>query len=301
MLNTTLEHLKRHGIDQLPEVVLADAGYWHTDQLHSIAARGMPVLVPPDGGVRKGHRPGWENGLYQQMRDQLATDTGRALYALRKTTIEPVYGQIKTQPWCDPVHAKRPGRGAVRMALDHRHPQPFEASQPLDRRHRLTHGGRRPFRALNRPALRPAAPPRRRARPNSPTATDETRHTLRNVPAHCSSPSSMLGAAKLGQLVDNVAERLGCVDLDGAPSAAATARPRPGHAAPSGVPLESCRRGCWSSPRSAPTAPPLKRSGARPRRTGNRTLPDWETVPATYNVGPSSSASNREMGPSRQT
>ena len=95
MLNTTLEHLKRHGIDQLPEVVLADAGYWHTEQLQSIAARGMAVLVPPDGGVRKGHRPGWENGLYQQMRDALATDTGRALYALRKTTVEPVYGQIK--------------------------------------------------------------------------------------------------------------------------------------------------------------------------------------------------------------
>ena len=29
------------------------------------------------------------------MRDQLATDTGRALYSLRKTTVEPVYGQIK--------------------------------------------------------------------------------------------------------------------------------------------------------------------------------------------------------------
>ena len=29
------------------------------------------------------------------MRDKLATERGRRLYALRKVTIEPVYGQIK--------------------------------------------------------------------------------------------------------------------------------------------------------------------------------------------------------------
>jgi len=80
---------------ETPQVVLADAGYWHTAQMQAIAERGIEVLVPPDGNMREGTRPGWENGLYQQMRDKLTTDRGRELYAQRKITIEPVFGQIK--------------------------------------------------------------------------------------------------------------------------------------------------------------------------------------------------------------
>ena len=53
------------------------------------------MLVPPDGAMREGHRPGREGGLYEQMRDKLTTARGRTLYALRKITIEPVFGQIK--------------------------------------------------------------------------------------------------------------------------------------------------------------------------------------------------------------
>ena len=95
MLDTTLEGLRRQGIEKLPEVVLADAGYWHTPQIQAIESRGIEVLAPPDGAMREGKRPGWEDGFYQQMRDKLATDHGRELYALRKITIEPVFGQIK--------------------------------------------------------------------------------------------------------------------------------------------------------------------------------------------------------------
>ena len=95
MLDTTLGVLKRHGITERPEVVLADAGYWHTAQMQAIIERGIEVLAPPDGNLREGKRPGWENGLYQQMRDKLGTDPGRELYAQRKITIEPVFGQIK--------------------------------------------------------------------------------------------------------------------------------------------------------------------------------------------------------------
>jgi transposase len=95
MLNTALDHLHRHGVSDPPDAVAADAGYWHTAQMRQITDRGIQVLVPPDGGKRQGLRPGWEHGLYDQMRQTLATDTGRARYALRKITIEPVYGQIK--------------------------------------------------------------------------------------------------------------------------------------------------------------------------------------------------------------
>jgi hypothetical protein len=82
-------------VTEVPEVVLADAGYWHTAQMQAITDRGIEVLIPPDGNMREGKRPGWEDGLYQQMRDTLTSDRGRKLYAQRKITIEPVFGQIK--------------------------------------------------------------------------------------------------------------------------------------------------------------------------------------------------------------
>jgi transposase len=95
MLDTTLRHLERHGVTDLPDAVLGDAGYWHSRQIESITARGIEVLIPPDGTMREGKRPGWENGLYELMRRKLSTDRGRELYAQRKITVEPVFGQIK--------------------------------------------------------------------------------------------------------------------------------------------------------------------------------------------------------------
>ncbi len=79
----------------MPDAVLGDAGYWHSRQIESITERGIEVLIPPDGTMREGKRPGWEHGLYELMRQRLSTDRGRELYAQRKITAEPVYGQIK--------------------------------------------------------------------------------------------------------------------------------------------------------------------------------------------------------------
>ena len=45
------------------------------------------MLVPPDGAARDGKRPGWEDGVYEQMREKLQTDRGRTLYALRKALV----------------------------------------------------------------------------------------------------------------------------------------------------------------------------------------------------------------------
>jgi transposase len=95
MVKATLDQLQRDGITQPVETVLADAGYWHTRQMQSITARGIKVLVPPDSSLRDGKRPGWTDGPYDEMREVLASETGRATYRLRQTMIEPVYGQIK--------------------------------------------------------------------------------------------------------------------------------------------------------------------------------------------------------------
>jgi transposase len=95
MLDTTLGQLQRDGVSEVPKAVIADAGYWHTAQIQSITERGIEVLAPPDGNMREGKRPGWENGLYELMRRKLSSDRGRRLYAQRKISVEPVYGQIK--------------------------------------------------------------------------------------------------------------------------------------------------------------------------------------------------------------
>jgi Transposase DDE domain/Transposase domain (DUF772) len=95
MLDTTLRHLEQHGLSDMPKVLLGDAGYWHTRQIQSITERGIEVLIPPDGTMREGKRPGWEHGFYDKMRRKLKTERGRELYAQRKISVEPVYGQIK--------------------------------------------------------------------------------------------------------------------------------------------------------------------------------------------------------------
>ncbi len=95
MFNATIRNLDRQGVTESPKVVLADAGYWHHPQMRAISETGVEVLVPPDGNMRQGKRRGWETGVYQQMREELNTDRGRELYAQRKITIEPVFGQIK--------------------------------------------------------------------------------------------------------------------------------------------------------------------------------------------------------------
>ena len=111
MLDRTLGLLERHGVRERPQAVIADAGYWHTAQMQSISERGIEVLVPPDGNMRDGQRPGWENGVYERMRDKLTSERGRRLYAQRKISVEPVYGQIKYNRHID--RFMRRGRAAA--------------------------------------------------------------------------------------------------------------------------------------------------------------------------------------------
>jgi transposase len=111
MFDTTIGVLQRHGVTEQPEAVIADAGYWHTAQIQAIDERGIEVLIPPDGNMREGKRPGWENGLYERMRRKLTSERGRKLYAQRKISVEPVYGQIKYNRHID--RFMRRGRAAA--------------------------------------------------------------------------------------------------------------------------------------------------------------------------------------------
>jgi hypothetical protein len=111
MIEATERQLESVGIEERPEVVLADAGYWHQVQMEEIVSRGMQVLVPPDSRNRKGARPGWTGDMYAWMRQVLAHDPGRGLYRRRPAMIEPVFADQKHNRRID--RFQRRGRAAA--------------------------------------------------------------------------------------------------------------------------------------------------------------------------------------------
>jgi transposase len=95
MVCATRAELAGAGVTQAPDVVVADAGYWHLEQMNEITGQGIPVLVPPDSSRRKNTRPGWNGGAYDFMRSVLRTDRGNQLYKQRGQLIEPIFGNTK--------------------------------------------------------------------------------------------------------------------------------------------------------------------------------------------------------------
>jgi hypothetical protein len=87
-----------------PETITADAGYWDTaslldPSLKGIEVKGIEVLVSPDSNPQPPGAPlppiAPRNEEAIRMREVLASQEGKACYALRKSTVEPVFGQIK--------------------------------------------------------------------------------------------------------------------------------------------------------------------------------------------------------------
>lgn len=95
-VTAALRELEAAGVTDIPGVVLADAGYWHHDQMDALRIEhGLQILIPPDAGNRTTSRPGWNGGRYAFMRRVLQTELGKTLYKQRKTLIEPVFGHTK--------------------------------------------------------------------------------------------------------------------------------------------------------------------------------------------------------------
>jgi transposase len=96
MVNAALRELDLAGITDRPDTVIADAGYWHKEQIQKLWADGFQALVPPDGGVREGTRPGWDGGMYAFMRQALATDAGTELTSYGSRTSSRRSGRSNT-------------------------------------------------------------------------------------------------------------------------------------------------------------------------------------------------------------
>jgi transposase len=95
MITKARAELAAVGIEDIPEVVVADAGYWQKQGIQDLVNQGMQTLVPPDAHKRKGPRPGRRGGIYDFMRRVLATDHATALYKKRQALVEPVFAQTK--------------------------------------------------------------------------------------------------------------------------------------------------------------------------------------------------------------
>jgi hypothetical protein len=103
MLQAVDQTLRAADIQDRPATLLADSGYWSIANLTSIP--GAPeLLVWPaktgrTGRPRKDGKPSGSrsNGLRAAMLASLTSEAGRARYANRKQTVEPVFGQLKEQ------------------------------------------------------------------------------------------------------------------------------------------------------------------------------------------------------------
>jgi transposase len=112
MLDAAQHALHAAGVTETPGVLLADAGYWHGEQMERIVDRGIQVLIPPDTSRKRPTRRNWDGGHYDFMRRVLASERGGELYRKRQPMIEPVFAQMKFNRGLD--RFRRRGRGAVR-------------------------------------------------------------------------------------------------------------------------------------------------------------------------------------------
>jgi transposase len=113
MVSAARRELAAAGVTEQPEVVVADAGYWHLEQMNKLTGQGIPVLIPPDSSRRKQtRRPGWNGGAYDFMRCVLATERGSEIYRQRGQLIEPIFGHTKHNRHFIRFH--RRGRSAAR-------------------------------------------------------------------------------------------------------------------------------------------------------------------------------------------
>jgi Transposase DDE domain len=104
MLRAVGQTLAAAGIPERPATLLADSGYWSIANLTTTIPDAPELLVWPSktgrtGKPRKDGQPSESrsDGLRAAMLARLTSEPGKACYALRKQTVEPVFGQVKEQ------------------------------------------------------------------------------------------------------------------------------------------------------------------------------------------------------------
>jgi Transposase DDE domain len=101
MLAATAATLAAAGVPERPDPLLADSGYWTIANLTQLPD-APELLVPPARHGRQGKprkdgkaSASRSDGLRAAMTARLQSEDGKARYAKRKQTVEPVFGQVK--------------------------------------------------------------------------------------------------------------------------------------------------------------------------------------------------------------
>jgi transposase len=111
MVAAAERELEDAGVNDRPEIVLADAGYWSNSHIDRLRERGLTPVVAPDT-TRNRPRKTRRGGPYDFMRRVMATEKGDDLYKRRQCMVEPVFAQIKSNRRME--RFKRRGLAAVR-------------------------------------------------------------------------------------------------------------------------------------------------------------------------------------------
>jgi hypothetical protein len=124
MVNAVRRELRTAGVAELPEVVLADAGYWHQVQMQALAGDGIGVLIPPTPTSEAGPA-----GTAAFTRSCDACSPPHRRRALPQTRRDDRAGlrRHQVQPQDRPLPTTRQSRLPLGLAADHRHPQPAQA------------------------------------------------------------------------------------------------------------------------------------------------------------------------------
>jgi len=88
-----------------PVAASADAGYFSQDQISDERVKGIELYVAtgkhkhgqpePAEAIQPDRLPAKSDSAMEKMKQKLKTETGQALYKMRKAIVEPVFGQIK--------------------------------------------------------------------------------------------------------------------------------------------------------------------------------------------------------------
>lgn len=97
MIDAALAALEQAGVEQQPETVLADGGYWNSAQINALGHQGLQVIVPTKSATpTKARMPSPRQGPEAQRIDAiLDTRQGAALYRQRQHIIETVFARTK--------------------------------------------------------------------------------------------------------------------------------------------------------------------------------------------------------------
>jgi len=122
---------------QLPHAFIADAGYCSTANLEACEVKGLQAYISTSR-QQHGKRPRPSRGrppkdldARGRMERKLRSKAGQAIYAVRKTVVEPVFGQIKGARGLDRFRTGS-GAGERGMGANGHHPQPAQAVQGIN-------------------------------------------------------------------------------------------------------------------------------------------------------------------------